>query len=117
MKKKKTKDVQSIDTAPLTANVRPGLERLRDNISTERIDVLKKMGICKPAIEWLTTPGRTYDHLSEHPEYAFLSAKYYGGDLATMQAIVIAHGTPELRRKFATHVPGADKEALLAGLD
>ena len=85
-------------------------------ITKERQAELAKMAICKEARDWLAAPGRSYEHLAEHPEWAFLSAKYYRGDLATMQAIVIAHGDAKLRRKFAQHVPGADREALLEGL-
>ncbi len=84
-------------------------------VTEERAETLKKMGICAPAIAWLDGGG---DHaeLAAHPNWAFLSAKYYGGDLATMQAIVIEHGSPELRRKFAAYVTGANVTALLEGL-
>lgn len=94
----------------------PKTEKLDAPITVERVQALKRMNICGPAAAWLSEEGRTHADLAEHPEWAFLSAKYYGGELAVMQAIVIAHGSPELRRKFATYVPGANVMALLDGL-
>lgn len=85
-------------------------------VSKERIEELRRMNACKPALDWLAENGRTLDDLAQHPEWAYLSAKYYRGDLATMQQIVLLHGSAELRQKFADHVPGADVAALTKGL-
>lgn len=83
-------------------------------ITDERIEELRRMNACSPALDWLK--DKTIADLKDHPEWAFLSAKYYRGDVTALQAIVIAHGSPELRRKFADHVPGADRDALLNGI-
>lgn len=83
-------------------------------IPKHRLDALMSMPLCNHA--WLSEPGRTYEDLSEHPNWAYHAARFQGADVARLQAIVIAHGSPELRRKFAAKIAGADKAALLSGL-
>lgn len=86
-------------------------------IPPERLAVLVKAGICGPSVTWLSVPGRTYEDLAEQPKWAFMAARYPGADVLKLQAAVIASGDVEWRRTFAKHIPGADKVALLAGLD
>jgi hypothetical protein len=86
-------------------------------IPEERLVALRKMAICSPALAWLAAPGRTYEDLGSHPEgphWAFLAARFEGADVPKLQQIVMDYGTPELRKKFAEHIPGADKKALLS---
>jgi len=82
-------------------------------IPPERLAVIFKTTICQPARDWLSVPGRTYEDLAEHPDWAYLAAKIPGADVARLQAVVVAHGSPKLRRLFAEEVPGADRALLL----
>ncbi|MCI4340175.1 MAG: hypothetical protein L3J73_02765 [Thermoplasmata archaeon] len=88
-------------------------------IPQHRLDALARMTLCQPSRDWLAVPGRTYEDLGsipEGPHWAYLAARYPGANVELLQAVVIAHGDAETRRKFAANVPGADRAALLAGL-
>jgi hypothetical protein len=88
-------------------------------IPADRLAALARLPLCAPARAWLAGPSPSYEDLvsiPEGPHWALLSAMYYGGPVDLLQAVVISAGSPDIRRKFAAHVPGADKAALLAGL-
>ena len=49
-------------------------------IPKHRLDALMSMPLCNHA--WLSEPGRTYEDLSEHPNWAYHAARFQGADVA-----------------------------------
>lgn len=85
-------------------------------IPDHRLAVHARTPQCRPVREWLAEKPRTYEDLADHPEWAFIAAKVPGSDIARLAAVVAAHGSPELRKRFADEIPGADRALLLVGL-
>lgn len=85
-------------------------------IPKERIESLRRSGICLDASRWLETEHTYKELIEQQPQWVVVAALCPASDVKALERATIAFGSDKLKRSFARHVPGADKVKLLKGV-